>query len=176
MLAQNQCLLKLRFDKMGQRYDQDLELRNEMLEKYRTRRQCDDNSIALKQATRISIAFDHSFGQSSDQSASTLARFAPCRARSPQLHPNRVPLPYLLLWLRSGKNLDLCLLALCSCILSLLCHQSVSSLPSSPTLTSNSSAPVSSPVAGLSRIDLVIKAGLFTTHSQTEEATERSQQ
>jgi hypothetical protein len=60
--------------------------------------------------------------------------------------------------------------------LSLLCHQSVSSLPSSPTLTSNSSAPVSSPVAGLSRIDLVIKAGLFTTHSQTEEATERSQQ
>lgn len=137
---------------MNQRYDQDLELRTERVEKYRTRR-LDRRSLSLKQPNGVSIAFEQSS-----------AELAPRPLRQPQL--NRVPLPYLLLWLRSGKNLDLCLLALCSCILSLLCHQTVSSLPSSPSLTS-SSAPVSSPASGMSRIDLVIKAGVFTT-SQTE--------
>lgn len=154
---------------MGQRYDQDLELRIERVEKYRTRRQFDDRCLPSKQSNGLSdnglsnsgsIAFEH-------PSATLSPR---CRPSSqPRLHPSTFP--YLLLWLRSGKNLDLCLLAFCSCILSLLCHQTVSSLPSSPTLAS-SSAPISSPMAGLSKIDLTIKAGLFTTASQTEEEAE----
>lgn len=157
----------MRFDKIGQRYDQNLELRNEMVEKYRTRRPFEDNSLPLNCSNGVAIAFN--------QSASDSTELAPRYYRSPQPRLNSSTLPYLLLWLRSGKNLDLCLLALCSCILSLLCHQTVSSLPSSPTLTGASSAPVSSPVTGLSRIDLVIKAGLFTTSSQTEEEVEQSE-
>lgn len=147
---------------MGQHYDQDLELRIERVEKYRTRRQFDDSCLPLKQSNGVSIAFEQ-----------PSARLTPQQWQSSYPHLNPATLPYLLLWLRSGKNLDLCLLALCSCILSLLCHQTVSSPPSSPTLA-GSSAPISSPVAGLSRIDLVIKAGLFTTASQTEEEAERS--
>lgn len=147
---------------MGQRYDQDLELRIERVEKYRTMRQFDHPCLPLQQSNSGSIALEQ-----------PSARLTLRQGQLPQPHPISSTLPYLLLWLRSGKNLDLCLLALCSCILSLLCHQTVSSPPSSPTLTS-SSAPISSPMSGLSRIDLVIKAGLFTTASQTEEAGERS--
>lgn len=153
---------------MGQRYDQDLELRIEMVEKYKTRRSTNENPLSLKlslgQNDGVSIALTQ-----------PTANLATRHSQLPQssLRNSSFTLPYLLLWFRSGKNLDLCLLALCSCILSLLCHQTVSSLPSSPTLTGNST-PITSPVAGLSRIDLAIKAGLFTTSSQTEEETERS--
>lgn len=77
-------------------------------------------------------------------------------------------LPYLLHWLRSGKNLDFCLLALCSCILSLLCHQTLSSLPSSSALTSSSMA-TNTAIANLSNVDVVIKAGLFTTSVTSED-------
>lgn len=153
--------IKLKFDKIDQRYDQDLELRTERVEKYRTRR-LDRRSLWLNRSDGVSIAIEQ-----------PSAALAPRHLRSSQPSQrqwNRATLPYLLLWLRSGKNLDLCLLALCSCILSLLCHQTVASLPSSPTLTS-SSAPVSSPSAGMSKIDLMIKAGLFTT-SQTEKEEE----
>jgi hypothetical protein len=75
------------------------------------------------------------------------------------------------LWLRSGKNLDFCLLAVCSCVLSLLCHQTLNSLPSTPTIASGSAA-TSVPAATPFRLDLVIKAGLFTTSSQTQKEKE----
>jgi hypothetical protein len=71
--------------------------------------------------------------------------------------------PYLLQWLRSGKNLDFCLLAICSCILTLLCHHT-SVLPSS-------SAPSAStaPIANFSSLDFTIKAGLFTRLTESDE-------
>jgi hypothetical protein len=87
--------------------------------------------------------------------------------RSPQTASTVASVSYLGLWLRSGKNLDFCLLAVCSCVLSLLCHQTITSLPSTPTIASGSAA-TSVPAATPSRIDLVIKAGLFTTSSQTQ--------
>jgi len=150
---------------MGQRYDQDLELRIEMVEKYRIKQSLDDHSL-LKRSNGVSIEL-------AESPANLVSQRLCQNIQSPQSTARIATLPYLLLWLRSGKNLDLCLLALCSCILSLLCHQTVSSLPSSPTLTV-SSVPVTTPTFGLSRIDLVIKAGLFTTSSQTEEETEQS--
>lgn len=152
---------------MGQHNDQDLKLRIESVEKYRTRQRFKDDALPLQRSNGVSIAFE----KPSMELSSSHSDFRDWRS-SHSL--NRAILPYLLLWLRSGKNLDLCLLALCSCILSLLCHQPISSLPTSPTTTS-SAAPVSSPAAGLSGVDLVIKAGLFTT-SRPEDETERSQE
>lgn len=140
----------------------------EMVEKYKTRRATDKNSLSLELSPKQSNGVSIALAQPSASLATRNSRLPLSSFRNSSL-----TIPYLLLWLRSGKNLDLCLLALCSCILSLLCHQTVSSLPSSPTLTSNS-APITTPAAGLSRIDLVIKAGLFTSSSQTEEETERS--
>jgi hypothetical protein len=72
--------------------------------------------------------------------------------------------PYLLQWLRSGKNLDFCLLAICSCILTILCHHT-SVLPSSSTPTSASTAPI----ANFSSLDFTIKAGLFTRSTESDE-------
>jgi hypothetical protein len=74
---------------------------------------------------------------------------------------------YLVQWLRSGRNLDFCLLAICSCILTLLCHHAPTSLPSSSTPGGSVN---STPIANLSRIDLTIKAGLFTRFSESEES------
>ncbi|MBI4782659.1 MAG: hypothetical protein HY785_15265 [Oscillatoriophycideae cyanobacterium NC_groundwater_1537_Pr4_S-0.65um_50_18] len=66
--------------------------------------------------------------------------------------------PYLLRWLQSGGNLDFMVLALCSCVLTVLCHQPV--LPSgSGSLSTTSAAPSS-------EIGFAIKAGLSTTFSK----------
>lgn len=77
-------------------------------------------------------------------------------------------LPYLLHWLRSGKNLDFCLLALCSCILTLLCHQAVGTLPSAVNFTSSPLAS-NAPIANLSRMEMMFKAGLFTTSTRAQD-------
>jgi hypothetical protein len=61
--------------------------------------------------------------------------------------------------------LDFVVLALCSCILTVLCHQTT---VLSPGLPVESSAPASAvqPAA----VDFAIKAGLFTTSSQSQDA------
>lgn len=137
-----------------------------MVEKYRTKQSLGNHSLLLKRSNGVSIEL-------AQPPANLVSQRLRQSSKLPQSSASISTLPYLLLWLRSGKNLDLCLLALCSCILSLLCHQTVSSLPSSPSLTGNS-APVTAPTLGLSKIDLVVKAGLFTTSSQSDEETERS--
>ena len=76
-------------------------------------------------------------------------------------------------WLTSGKNLDFCLLAFCSCVLAILCHQTVHLSPSP-------SAPASQ-LAASSRVlpadlDFTVKAGLFTSsQSRSEEDKEVSE-
>jgi hypothetical protein len=57
-------------------------------------------------------------------------------------------------WLKSGRNLDLCLLAVCSCVLTLLCHQTTVSTSSTGTIRT---APTTA------SIDFTLKAGLFTS-------------
>lgn len=69
-------------------------------------------------------------------------------------------------WFGSNRNLDICSLAVCSCVLTVLCHQVPVALSSSAVVT-GMTAPVTRPIANLSEIDLTLKAGLFTT-SQTE--------
>jgi hypothetical protein len=78
--------------------------------------------------------------------------------------------PYLIQWLRSGGNLDFCLLAVCSCVLTLLCHQIVYVSPASAatdqsTLSSSATKPA--------EIDFAIKAALFTSSIQSENAGRR---
>lgn len=63
-------------------------------------------------------------------------------------------------WLQSSRNLDFCLLAICSCVLAVLCHQTVY-LPNAPTAAASASA-LSSRVLP-SQLDYLIKAGLFTS-------------
>lgn len=140
---------------VGQRYHRDLELRLKIVEKYKVKPI--DNSARLKcpraQAAPIAVR--------------SLSGLATKQERAPQTASTATSVSYLGFWLRSGKNLDFCLLAVCSCVLSLLCHQTITSLPSTPTIASGSAA-TTVPVATPSRIDLVIKAGLFTTSSQTQ--------
>ncbi len=68
----------------------------------------------------------------------------------------------------STRNLDLCLLAVCSCALTLLCHQA-GNFPAS-TVTASQSGVQSPP---LSQVDLTIKSGLLTQWNQTEEEQEQ---
>jgi hypothetical protein len=63
-------------------------------------------------------------------------------------------------WLKSGRNLDFCLLAFCSCVLTLLCHQT--------SVHNSSSSSVRTPNPTNISIDFTIKAGLFTS-SQSED-------
>ncbi|NJR38785.1 MAG: hypothetical protein HC781_07980 [Leptolyngbyaceae cyanobacterium CSU_1_4] len=63
-------------------------------------------------------------------------------------------------WLKSGRNLDFCLLAVCSCVLTVLCHQTTVSTTSSGTIRT---APTTA------NIDFTLKAGLFTS-SKSEDA------
>lgn len=71
-------------------------------------------------------------------------------------------------WL--GHNLDFCLLAFCSCVLAVLCHQAIL-LPSAQT-GSGSQMAISSRVVP-SQLDFLLKAGLFTSaRSQSEQEDE----
>jgi hypothetical protein len=69
-------------------------------------------------------------------------------------------------WLHS-RNLDFCLLAICSCVLAVLCHQTIY-LPSGQT---NTSQAMSSRVP-LSQLDFALKAGLFTSSQTRSEQDE----
>jgi hypothetical protein len=103
------------------------------------------------------------FRQSSRQSSSPLALRSPKSAQSESVV---LAVPYLLHWLRSGRNLDFCLLALCSCILTLLCHQTAV-LPSSASAKATPSALATSS-ARSSELDFFLKAALFSTSPKKE--------
>ncbi|MBD3880288.1 hypothetical protein IFO70_00815 [Phormidium tenue FACHB-886] len=77
--------------------------------------------------------------------------------------------PYLVHWLQSGSNLDFCVLALCSCVLTVLCHQTALL---SPSPTAAASRAVTSSAMPLAQVDFAIKAGLFTTSPKIEEESE----
>lgn len=73
-------------------------------------------------------------------------------------------------WLHSTRNLDFCLLALCSCLMAVLCHQVVV-IPGSGT----GSIAATSSMSRSAQLDFLLKAGLFTGRSQPEvEAEENS--
>jgi len=70
-----------------------------------------------------------------------------------RLSPQPSETPYLLHWLQSGGNLDFMVLALCSCVLTVLCHQ--------PTVSPSKTASI--PAAPQpTEIDFALKAGLLT--------------
>jgi hypothetical protein len=71
--------------------------------------------------------------------------------------------PYLVHWLQSGGNLDFVVLALCSCILTVLCHQTTV-LPANAAVDPSPASAVQ-PVS----VDFAIKAGLFTTAAQSQD-------
>ncbi|MBD1848639.1 hypothetical protein [Leptolyngbya sp. FACHB-711] len=68
-------------------------------------------------------------------------------------------------WLHSTRNLDFCLLALCSCLLAVLCHQVVV-MPGSGTAAS--SIVSSTATTRSAQLDFLFKAGLFTGKEQPE--------
>lgn len=67
--------------------------------------------------------------------------------------------------LMSGRNLDLCLLFVCSCLLSLLCHQ-MSSLHTTAIATGSQLPGSTAPTSTLAQLDFLIKAGLKTSNSE----------
>ncbi|MGJ3245762.1 MAG: hypothetical protein ACFE0I_06770 [Elainellaceae cyanobacterium] len=73
------------------------------------------------------------------------------------------------LFLPSGRNLDFCLLFLCSCLLTLLCHQ-ISGIQSSATAVRGGLPASSSPLSTLTEIDFLIKAGLQTSRQDSEDS------
>jgi hypothetical protein len=64
-------------------------------------------------------------------------------------------------WLKSGRNLDFCLLAFCSCLLTLLCHQAPAHVSAGSTARS--------PFPTTLNIDFAIKAGLFTSSKSDDQ-------
>jgi hypothetical protein len=76
--------------------------------------------------------------------------------------------PYLVHWLQSGGNLDFCVLALCSCVLTVLCHQTT--LSASPMASATGATPASA--VQPAQIDFALKAGLFTTSPKIEAESE----
>ena len=66
--------------------------------------------------------------------------------------PQPSEMPYLIHWLQSGGNLDFMVLALCSCVLTVLCHQSTV-LPREATST---------PATQSTEVGFAIRAGLLT--------------
>jgi hypothetical protein len=75
-------------------------------------------------------------------------------------HSSDFALTYPTAWLKSGRNLDLCLLAVCSFVLTLLCHQ---------TSVSNNSSGTVRTAPSTANIYFTLKAGLFTS-SKSEDS------
>ncbi|NEQ98481.1 MAG: hypothetical protein F6K30_17470 [Cyanothece sp. SIO2G6] len=83
---------------------------------------------------------------------------------APQAIASQVPLSASALQL-SSRGLDMCLLAVCSCALSLMCHQT-SGLINLPSATSSTAmSPASS---GAAQVDFVVKAGLVTSRQEAK--------
>lgn len=68
----------------------------------------------------------------------------------------------------SGRNIDLCLLAVCSCVLSLMCHQGVGVV----SATSASSTGMNTASTTPAQVDFLVKAGLLTSGRQELEIKE----
>lgn len=95
-----------------------------------------------------------------------LACYPASSALRPALH-RLDPVPYWLHWLQSGGNLDFIVLALCSFVLTLSCHQAsvVAVVPESADKTPEIPAPAAQP----GEIDFALKAGLFTTSPKIQQ-------
>jgi hypothetical protein len=89
--------------------------------------------------------------------------------KDPYPYPPAAPLSIATQWLGFGRNLDFCLLAVCSCILAILCHQTLP-LPSSTSVASQLTTSRVFP----SQLDFIVKAGLFTSSHAQSEADEES--
>lgn len=74
-------------------------------------------------------------------------------------------------WFSSSRNLDICSLAVCSCVLTVLCHQTTVPLSSSIAVT-NTGVATSAPIARISEIDFTIKAGLFARSTQANDSVQ----
>lgn len=72
----------------------------------------------------------------------------------------------------SGRNIDLCLLAVCSCVLSLMCHQGVGVMSATSTSSSSMNTASTTPA----QVDFLVKAGLLTTNRQELEVQESDDQ
>lgn len=106
-------------------------------------------------------------GDSRNAEAS-LSRFAAKRSfpLSSITPSSTAPSPALMMDMMSSKNLDLFLLAICSCVLSLLCHQPAGvSTPQAAHFPSSAARSAATPV----RVDFLIKAGLMTTRQEDPE-------
>ena len=109
---------------------------------------------AVKQSQRDAMRFNPSEpGMPIAVRSANLARYA---------HRSEAPATLMpVAWFQSTRNLDLCLLAVCSCVLAVLCHQSI--VP--PAASGGATASVSTKPA---QIDLLIKSALFTTQTELE--------
>ncbi len=67
----------------------------------------------------------------------------------------------------SHRHLDLCLLAVCSCALTVLCHQAINL-----SNTANPSTATSRPSATLAQVEISVKSGWFAA---TQEVSDRQQ-
>jgi hypothetical protein len=105
-----------------------------------------------------------SFSEAMDKRV--IRKAAPATRFSRDASMSTVPSPYWVHWIQSGSNLDFCVLALCSCVLSVLCHQTTVLSPLSTT--ARTAAPPVQPI----QVDFAIKAGLFTTSPKIEEESE----
>jgi hypothetical protein len=66
------------------------------------------------------------------------------------------PTPFL-----SSRNLDFCLLAVCSCVLAVLCHQTVVVPSVSASSTPSAAVPA--------QLDFTLKSALFTSAQQKDD-------
>ena len=70
-------------------------------------------------------------------------------------------------WFHSTRNLDFCLIALCSCLLAILCHQVVEFTPAAVEDSAVSASPTTKPAQ---QLDFLLKAALLshTSHPKIE--------
>lgn len=71
----------------------------------------------------------------------------------------------------SSRGLDMCLLAMCSCALSLMCHQT-SGLLNMPSVTASSA--MNSTSNAPAQVDFMVKAGLVTTRQDSAESEDEA--
>ena len=99
---------------------------------------------------------------SSRTRSSGLSRYA---SQATPAQAKAVALP--MQWFHSTRNLDFCLIALCSCLLAILCHQVVEVTPAAVEDAAVSASPTTKPAQ---QIDFLLKAALLahTSHPKIE--------
>ncbi|MEB3231421.1 MAG: hypothetical protein VKJ64_10455 [Leptolyngbyaceae bacterium] len=87
-------------------------------------------------------------------------------------HPLTAHPPFSMATLQlSSRSLDMCLLAVCSCALSLMCHQT-SGLVNLPSVTASTATGSAS--SGAAQVDFVVKAGLVTSRQEVKQDKEQN--